>query len=339
MNPLVSIIIPVFQVEDYIERCVRSVLEQTYQQIEIILVDDCGSDASIPRAESILSTTDHNWRTVRHEHNRGLSAARNTGVASAEGKYIYFLDSDDYIMPYCIEKLLTALEESGASMAFGSYFWPSKESDLNQPYWQIVPERLKQISAFEAYMREATYATAHNRLFLRDAYLSTGITFEEGILHEDDPWSFLLSLRMPNTCGIADKTYCYCERTDSIMSASTMTPRRIEGRYAGLRIFVAEHDVNEQCQIAEFYDWYQSRFISVLSAVLLGEQLPSGQRLNLFRGLFSSLYLWEKQAPKPNAALRLVKLLCRACGFKLALQLLRLSYENYYKIKGRRENE
>ncbi len=104
----VSIIIPIYNVEPFIEECVNSVLNQTMtENIECILVDDCGSDKSFEVAESIIATYkgDIKFKLIRHEVNKGLSCARNGGVNAAEGKYIFFIDSDDYIMNDCIETL------------------------------------------------------------------------------------------------------------------------------------------------------------------------------------------------------------------------------------------
>lgn len=102
----VSVIIPVYNVEPYIAACIQTVMRQTYQgELECILVDDCGTDNSMEIAEKLISDYQGpiEFRILHHEHNRGLSAARNTGTAASKGDYIYFLDSDDEISPNCIE--------------------------------------------------------------------------------------------------------------------------------------------------------------------------------------------------------------------------------------------
>ena len=97
----ISIIIPIYNVEPYIIRCVDSVLRQTYRQLEIILVDDCSPDHSMEIArkhiEASTSSKGLKFKYIKHEKNRGLSAARNSGLDAATGEYIYFLDSDDEI--------------------------------------------------------------------------------------------------------------------------------------------------------------------------------------------------------------------------------------------------
>lgn len=110
----VSIIVPVYQVAPYIEACLKSVMQQTYRgSMECLLIDDCGTDDSIAIAERLTATYDGpvRFQVLHHERNMGLSASRNTGLAQAEGEFIFFLDSDDEISHDCIELLMRKVEE------------------------------------------------------------------------------------------------------------------------------------------------------------------------------------------------------------------------------------
>jgi len=114
-KPFVSIIIPVYNVSEYIERCLNSVMMQNYKHIEIVIVNDCTPDNSIEKVKSFLdANTKYPVRLIHHDENLGLSAARNTGVKSASGEYVYFLDSDDEITPDCIYKLVNLIEKYDA---------------------------------------------------------------------------------------------------------------------------------------------------------------------------------------------------------------------------------
>lgn len=120
----ISIIVPVFNVEQYIKECFDSIAAQTYKgDIECIFVDDCGQDDSVAILEQLI-TEYHGpiqFSIVHHEHNKGLSGARNTGIRQAKGDYLYFLDSDDTITPDCIEKLgMLAEKYPGVEMVQGS---------------------------------------------------------------------------------------------------------------------------------------------------------------------------------------------------------------------------
>ena len=119
MNPMVSILVPVYGVEQYIERCARSLFEQTYPDIEYIFVDDCSPDKSI---EVLKKTIDDypqrkpNVRIVRHECNRGLAAARNTAVENCRTEFLMHVDSDDWIEMDCVERCVIKQQEENSDI-------------------------------------------------------------------------------------------------------------------------------------------------------------------------------------------------------------------------------
>ena len=118
----VSIIVPVYNVSEYIERCWDSIRNQTYKNIEALFVDDCGTDDSVAKLEGCLAVSDAvEARILHHAKNRGLSAARNTGLEAATGDYVYFLDSDDDITEDCIESLVAPLSEKQYDFVVGDY--------------------------------------------------------------------------------------------------------------------------------------------------------------------------------------------------------------------------
>lgn len=138
----ISIIIPVYNVAQYIEECLNSVIAQTYMgDMECLIVDDCGTDDSIAIAKRIIQDYQGNikFQILYHEHNRGLSAARNTGIEASTGDYLYFLDSDDSIIPECLELMVEILEkypkaeivQAGAIVSEKEYKWLEiEEKDL-----------------------------------------------------------------------------------------------------------------------------------------------------------------------------------------------------------------
>ena len=118
----VSIIIPVYNVEAYIEDCIASVMAQDYEQLEVLIVDDCTPDESISIVEKMISGYEgsHIYRIIRHAKNGGLSAARNSGLHEASGELIYFLDSDDYICERAISSLVKLYNQTQASVVVGN---------------------------------------------------------------------------------------------------------------------------------------------------------------------------------------------------------------------------
>ena len=111
----VSVIIPVYNVEKYLPRCIKSVLDQTYQDLEIILVDDGTKDNSGIMCDE-YATKDERFRVI-HKENGGLSSARNSGIEIATGDAIFFLDSDDYLSTACIEKMVTLMKDKDADIS------------------------------------------------------------------------------------------------------------------------------------------------------------------------------------------------------------------------------
>ena len=161
MLPQVSIIIPVYNVEPYIEECLQSVMRQSYRgKIECILVDDCGTDNSMEIAVQLIEDYHGpiDFKVLHHEHNRGLSAARNTGMDAACGDYVYFLDSDDWISDDCIEKLTQPLCNKQYDFVIGHF-----ERDGNDLYVSCPVGEQHRIG-FE-FGRSGIPASVWNKLF------------------------------------------------------------------------------------------------------------------------------------------------------------------------------
>ena len=117
---LVSVVVPVYKVEQYLERCVKSICEQTYQELEIILVNDGSPDRCGEMCEELAQKD--NRIQVLHKQNGGLSDARNAGVKLATGKYLLFVDSDDYIAKDLVEKTVTEAEKMACDMVLFDYY-------------------------------------------------------------------------------------------------------------------------------------------------------------------------------------------------------------------------
>ena len=128
-NPEVSVIVPVYNVEIYIKQCVDSILNQSFQDFEIILVDDASPDNSIALCQRLYGGNDK-IKIVRHEKNLGLGPARNTGIKYARGKYVYFVDSDDFILPDALEKFYVAAETFNAQVVHAAYYYELNQDEV-----------------------------------------------------------------------------------------------------------------------------------------------------------------------------------------------------------------
>lgn len=119
---MISIVVPVYNAAPFIENTIQMVLQQTYKDYELILVDDCSKDQSVSVIESLLEKlNDARLRLIKKEHNEGAAAARNTGVDAAKGRYIAFLDADDVWLPTRLETGLRFMEEKKAGFIFSAY--------------------------------------------------------------------------------------------------------------------------------------------------------------------------------------------------------------------------
>lgn len=221
MKKLISVICPVYKVEDYIARCVKSALHQTYKNLEIILVDDCGADNSIEIATKVLSESDVNYRIEYHEKNSGLSAARNTGLKVAHGEYVYFLDSDDWIASDTIEEMYDAAMKYDAECVVAGYDDCEDVSGMviASPYVYRQEQFFANRQAVvDAYCGKSIPVTAWNKLIKRDFLLKNNLFFTEGIYHEDSLWTFQLFARLKNCVLIPKQTYKYSINPNSIMN-------------------------------------------------------------------------------------------------------------------------
>lgn len=221
----VSIIIPVYNVAPYICRCLKSVIEQIYTgTMECILVDDCGEDDSMEIARQLISQYQGQivFLILAHEQNRGLSAARNTGIRAAQGDYLYFLDSDDWIDPHCIASMVSLAERypdvemvQAGAITHGGETKPWLDMS-NSP----LPEYMQGTESIKPVMlsRQLIPVTAWNRLVKRDFLLRNRLFFQEGIIHEDELWTFQLSTKLSSLAILKKNVYHYELHASGIMS-------------------------------------------------------------------------------------------------------------------------
>lgn len=221
METNVSIVIPIYNVEPHIIRCLRSIVNQTYHHIECILIDDCSTDESMIFVEKFIKdySGEIRFRILRHKHNCGLSAARNTGMKAANGDYIYFMDSDDAITPDCIETLLNiANKYPDADYVQGNTVTGSEqlmEGDIDPDVPEYVNDRLQ----LENIILCKTHRTAWNRLLKRSFLLSHKLFFPVGLVMEDHYWTYFIA-KCAHAVAFAHKgTYYYYNNAGSIVNA------------------------------------------------------------------------------------------------------------------------
>ncbi|MGL4853604.1 MAG: glycosyltransferase family 2 protein [Phocaeicola sp.] len=218
-NKRVSIIIPVYNVEPYIERCIKSVLSQNFPNIEMVLVDDCSPDNSMKIAQKVIEESNFGGtvKLVSHKINGGLSAARNTGINASSGDYLYFLDSDDAISDDCITLLVESI--GNCDFAIGNY----KALNTKKEYPTLKLQDRVEIrgeSVLNSYLNGEWYMMAVNKLVSKKFLIENKLFFEEGLIHEDELWSFMLAATAKSFITVNNFTYLYYIREGSITSGS-----------------------------------------------------------------------------------------------------------------------
>lgn len=217
----ISVIIPIYNVSSYVEECLSPVLNQTYKNIEVIIINDKTEDDSMSVITNLISRQKgtHDIKIIEHPINKGLSAARNTGINHSTGDYLYFLDSDDKITVDCIEKLAHAAKESQADFVVGDY--KVEGSDAFYPPLKLKSSLIEgNAKIIKAYMQEKIYVMAWNKLVSSKFIKQNGLYFKEGVIHEDCLWSFQCACLAKRIAIVKELTYIYRIRTSSITSST-----------------------------------------------------------------------------------------------------------------------
>ncbi len=218
-QPLVSIIVPCYNVEKYVEECVNSIISQDYKNWEGILINDGSTDNTLDLIKNIKEKDDR--IRVFSQENLGLSATRNKGIEHSNGVFIFFLDSDDVLDSHAIQTLVSAASNNDIVTGITvnskienkyieklSHLYPPKEGNVvfENNHFEVL------ITAMES----ALTPVAQNRLYKKDFLNKNNIRFKEKILHEDELWFFETMLFARNVKYIDQETYFY--RTDNLDS-------------------------------------------------------------------------------------------------------------------------
>jgi CDP-glycerol glycerophosphotransferase len=222
-KPLVTVIIPIYNREKYIKNCLDIVLNQTYSNLEIIAVNDGSTDGSVDIVKQYPKV-----KLVEHEKNKGLSAARNTGMKIATGKYIHFMDDDDIINPEFYENLVKASEETQADMACcGVTHQKQKYKSQSFKKREIFTTLDDKMNI--TYVGKWGYVWRY--LFLADFLRKNNLLFIEGVVIEDLPFSFQAVYYANKLVVVPETEYIYVYNENSIINSKN--PEAIAKRRSG----------------------------------------------------------------------------------------------------------
>lgn len=214
----VSIIIPVYKVSAYIADCLRSVCEQTYSSLEVILVNDATPDDSMEQAAPWIEKLREKYevKVVDHPVNKGLSAARNTGIKASTTDWIYFLDSDDELTPQCIEWMVEQVKlHPSVDFVIGGVKVVGSD-------WKYPLTCRSYINNNDDILRDYVsgkwYVMAVNHLYNKRYIKENNLFFKDGLLHEDELFSFKVATTAQSMATVYEETYVYKIRSGSITS-------------------------------------------------------------------------------------------------------------------------
>lgn len=219
MEEKVSIIVPVYNTEKYLKECVDSVLNQTYRNLELILIDDGSTDQSGVCCDAYAASDDR--VKVIHQENQGLSVTRNHGIQAASGNYILFMDSDDYWLDdEIVEKLMEIALKYGADLINYRYrhYIEEKESyvDCLPDYPQYYIGKTKEETLEKLLEHGLFLASACNKMIKKELIQEHGLYFREGIVAEDVDWCARLMLASQKVDYCNADAYIYRQRNGSI---------------------------------------------------------------------------------------------------------------------------
>lgn len=234
----VSVIIPVYNVEKYVAECLASVLGQTLSDIEIICVDDRGTDGSMRIVER-FAERDPRVKIIRHEKNKGQGPARNTGLAAAKGECIVYVDSDDWVMPEMLEKAHAALTRHRLNWVWYKYVCFLEEENVyaleemhtafDKKNAGLVEVTLENVDCYPVMACNKMYRTA----FLRE----NNLTWSGGIIYEDVEFYYKAALLSPLTYVLDERFYVYRIRRGSTMNLAHTKDLRCEDLFTALGNF------------------------------------------------------------------------------------------------------
>lgn len=235
---LISVIVPVYNVEAYLDKCISSIVNQTYRNLEIILVDD-GSPDNCPAMCDAWKEKDSRI-VVLHKKNGGLSDARNAGMGTAHGEFISFIDGDDWIEPRFFEILQHELEAQNADVAAVQYrlCWEGDACERQNAYEHVTVYDRQ--TAMRLLIQNQIKQVVWNKLY-RSAQIRD-IPFEKGKFHEDEFWTYQVIGRIERFAAIDYIGYDYFQRVGSIMGAG-YSPKRLDAVEAKTRrqAYLTEH--------------------------------------------------------------------------------------------------
>ncbi|MDV4152776.1 glycosyltransferase [Clostridium sp. AL.422] len=322
-NIVLSIVVPVYNVEKYIDGCINSVIENYCNGIEVILVDDGSKDSSSKTCDEYAAKYD--YISVIHKENGGLSSARNAGIRKAQGEYIWFIDSDDYVKDGSIEKIIK-YTYNNTDLILGSY------CDV-LPNGQIIEDELPQpekgLKAYEYFYNIGSCSYAAVRSVCKRSFiLENNLFFTEGIYHEDEDWTPRVLCSAKTFCVMTGTVYYYrVGNPQSIIT--TPNPKKIYDKlFVATRMYDRIKDEKIDGIKKSFLQYrMEHNFTAAINEVVL---YNGSERNKIVKAIKDKIYLLDEvDTTKSKLILNSIKLI----GIENTSRLLRVRNKSKKYLK------
>jgi glycosyltransferase involved in cell wall biosynthesis len=318
-------VIPVYKVEAYLDQCVQSVLDQTFRDLEVVLVDD-GSPDNCGAMCDRWAERDSRVRAV-HQKNGGLSAARNTGIRNATGEYVLFLDSDDWWEKDSVLSAIAAQLERTAVDVLSFNYRKSYNGSVEPAYFSEEAPSSDKVEGLAEIVQQGYWITgACNKAIRRSLLTENGLYFREGITSEDIDWTLRLGLKAQTFAFANVCVFVYRQRSASIshsVSAKSVGVLRDNVRRC---VALLKDEEPERMEMMQPFVAYQYATMVYNIAVL-----PKSERKQFMADVKQMSYLL---ACSGDSKVRLIYRCKRLMGFSVTMALLRLRNRLQYIGKG-----
>lgn len=315
---MISIIIPIYNAEAYLEECINSVLKQSYKEYECILINDGSTDKSGNICD-MYSRIDSRIKCY-HQINQGVSVARNKGIELASGEYLYFLDADDTISHDCIELLTSYAKKYNNPDIIVSKIETFGISNIYYPFSSEIKYIEHSINIQNSYYKHEWYEMPVNKLIRKEFIINNNILFQQNIRHEDTLWSFITALYANTLLILPKTTYFY-----RIHNQSFITSRNHKLSSESLLVVCIQMKTNinrkGKKEVKNAMNYYIDFTTNVLISYFLNLNYPLDFKYNGYKTIrillkdFSILSFWKSSYPIGIKLIQIHQLLPTKIGF------------------------
>lgn len=314
---VISVVIPVFNVERYLEKCIESVVTQTYPYIEVILVDD-GSQDSSPQICDRFANEYKNVQAI-HQKNGGASSARNTGMDLASGDYITFLDGDDFWSDSdALQRIADRLQKTRPDVLNYSYIKCFEATSVKKPYFSNVndmPLSLCGCDSIEYITKQGLYIASACNKVIRRSLLDEKMRFVPGVYSEDIGWCAKLLCAAKSMDFVCENFYCYRQRENSV--THTIDTKKCVDLCNNIMDCLRLCDISENSQKRWLYRYTAYQYGTFFAVQAQAKNVPKQSIKQLQK--YTKILRYGNYDRK----LRILNLCCCAIGYTNTCRLIR----------------